>query len=309
MEIDKIVLVTRQTRLEENIKRYNTKSQAKFFIQSRGQSFDDYELEDSNYQKAKDKLIHFFPQDIKLQTIDRTYLSNFVFGPKDLVVVLGQDGLVVNTAKYLNGQFIIAVNPDPERFDGILLPFKLNNVNLIFLNLLNSKFQFKEITMGKVELNDGQTLFAFNDFYVGAKTHISARYTIHYQKKTERQSSSGILISTPAGSTGWFSSVMNMTKGINQFNQLKQNIDYKNLDWKEKKLLFVVREPFQSKWSGSSLVTGEITSLNEIKIESHMPESGVIFSDGMENDFLEFNSGSTAKIKIADKTTKLILNL
>ncbi len=307
MEIDKIVLVTRQTRLEENVKRFNTVSQAKFFIKSRGQSFEDYELEDSNYQTSKEQLISFIPKEIKLQVIDRTYLSNFVFGPKDLVVVLGQDGLVVNTAKYLNGQFIIAVNPDPARFDGILLPFQLKNVNSIFKKIISSNFQFNEITMGKMELNDGQSLFAFNDFFIGTKTHISARYTIHFQKKSERQSSSGILISTPAGSTGWFSSVMNMTKGINQSKGLSQNIEYKNLDWKEKKLLFVVREPFKSKWSGADLVTGEITDQFEIKIESHMPESGVIFSDGMENDFIEFNSGSTAKIKIADKTTKLIL--
>jgi hypothetical protein len=79
------------------------------------------------------------------------------------------------------------------------------------------------------------------------------------------------------------------------------------LGWEEKKLIFVVREPFQSKWSGAEVVAGEILSNDELVIESHMPESGVIFSDGMEADYLEFNSGSTAKIKIAEKKTILVI--
>lgn len=32
---------------------------------------------------------------------------------QDIVVVIGQDGLVANTLKYLDGQPVIAINPDP----------------------------------------------------------------------------------------------------------------------------------------------------------------------------------------------------
>ena len=38
-----------------------------------------------------------------------------------------------------------------------------------------------------------------------------------------------------------------------------------------------------------------------------MPERGVIFSDGIEDDFLEFNSGTQAEIKIAEKTGQLVV--
>ena len=175
MEIEKIILVIRATRLQESVQRFSSKAQAKFFVQSRGQSFDDYEKEDSNYQFARDQVAHAIPSDIKLQVIDRSFLPNFVFGPKDVVMTLGQDGLVVNTAKYLNGQPIIAVNPDPERFDGILLPFQISTLSQAVNNLLKGSPRIRNITMGKVELNDGQSLFAFNDFFVGAKSHISAR--------------------------------------------------------------------------------------------------------------------------------------
>jgi NAD kinase len=307
MEIEKIILVIRATRLQESIQRFSSKSQAKFFVKSRGQSFDDYEKEDSNYQYARDQVSHAIPSDIKLQVIDRSFLPNFVFGPKDIVMTLGQDGLVVNTAKYLNGQPIIAVNPDPERFDGILLPFQIPTLKKAVNSLLEGSPRIRNITMGKVELNDGQSLFAFNDFFVGAKSHISARYTIKFQGKQERQSSSGVVISTPAGSTGWLSSLYNMARGIAGFKGMKGKIDGTRLEWDERRLIFIVREPFRSKWSGADLVAGEISEQNNIILESHMPESGVIFSDGMESDFLEFNSGTTASIGLADKMTRLVV--
>lgn len=307
MEIEKIILVIRATRLQESVQRFSSKAQAKFFVQSRGQSFDDYEKEDSNYQFARDQVAHAIPSDIKLQVIDRSFLPNFVFGPKDVVMTLGQDGLVVNTAKYLNGQPIIAVNPDPERFDGILLPFQISALSQAVNNLLKGSPRIRNITMGKVELNDGQSLFAFNDFFVGAKSHISARYTIKYQGRQERHSSSGVVISTPAGSTGWMSSLFNMAKGIASFKGFNIAIDPTRLDWDERRLIFIVREPFRSKWSGADLVAGEISEQNKIILESHMAESGVIFSDGMESDFLEFNSGTTATIGLADKMTRLVV--
>jgi hypothetical protein len=37
-----------------------------------------------------------------------------------------------------------------------------------------------------------------------------------------------------------------------------------------------------------------------------MPENGVIFSDGIEADFLDFTSGITASISVADKVGQLV---
>lgn len=308
MEPDKIVVVIRATRLEENVKRFNTKMQARFFIEKRGQSFQDYEKEDSNYQFARDSLLHAIPREVKFQIIDRSFLPNFVFGPKDVIITLGQDGLVVNTAKYLNGQPIIAINPDPERFDGILLPFLIKDAAIAIDGLIKDRLTSRQITMGKIELNDGQKLYAFNDFFIGAKSHISARYTIKHGNRQERHSSSGVIVSTPAGSTGWLSSLFNMAKGIADFSGNTVSLNSSKMNWDEKRLVYVVREPFQSKWSNTDLVAGKIEGTDTVSIESHMPESGVIFSDGMEQDFLEFNSGSTATIGLADKTTNLVLN-
>jgi len=304
--LERIILVTRETRLEESIVRFNTKSQAKFFIEKRGQSFDDYQLEYDNYQKSKDLVASSLPTDMQVQFIDRSFLANFIFTDSDLVVTIGQDGLVVNVAKYLNGQPIVAVNPDPERFDGVILPFVPTDLEGVIERVTSGRFDQKQITMGRVDLNDGQTLYAFNDFFMGASSHISARYTVSVNSSSERHSSSGMILSTPVGYTGWLSSIYNMTRGFSRYAGAAIDIENKPPGWDARELTFVTREPFRSKWSGADLVAGQIHGDESVIVESHMPESGVIFSDGMEADFLEFNSGATATFKVAEKTTNLV---
>ncbi|TGK20983.1 NAD+ kinase [Leptospira fluminis] len=306
MSFDRVVIITRQTRLEESIKRFNTKAQASFYVTKRGQSFEDYESEDDNYRYARELLVRSIEPGIKFHIMDRSFLPNYLFGPNDLVVTLGQDGLVVNTAKYLNGQPILAFNPDPDRFDGILLPFLPNQASDIMRSVFNGKIVTQKISMAEAGLTDGQKLYAFNDLFVGPKSHTSARYTLTHGKKSERQISSGLIVSTPAGSTGWISSLFNMASGISHFSGNKKIKTPERIPWQERKLLFMVREPFKSKWSGAELVAGTVKEGDHILLESHMPENGTIFSDGMEADFLEFNSGATARIQLAKKTTELI---
>ena len=152
---------------------------------------------------------------LKVQEIDRYDLvPTYTFLPEDLVVTLGQDGLVANTAKYVGKQPIIAVNPDPERFDGILLPFLPGQTGRALEEVISGKYRMRSVTLAGGRLADGQRLLAFNDLFLGAQTHVSARYRIRWAKAEEPQSSSGVLVSTGAGSTGWVSSLFNMASGV-----------------------------------------------------------------------------------------------
>lgn len=302
-------MVTRQTRLQQTVRRFNTKRQAKFFVESRGQSFGDYELEDSHYLAARERVLRSVPRDISFQQIDREFLPNYVFSEKDLVVTLGQDGLVVNVAKYLTGQPIVAVNPDPARFDGVLLPFLSEQLADVLVAVSERRFKVSKITMARVDLSDGQHLYAFNDFYLGIQNQSSARYTLRLDKQEERQISSGILVATPAGSTGWLSSFYNMTAGLASFLGAPVRLPESRMSWDQRRLMFVVREPFASQWSGTSLVAGALEEERKLVVESHMAEGGLIFSDGMLSDYIEFNSGATASVGLADKTTALITEI
>jgi len=301
----KLIIVTRKTRLQELIERFNTHSQAKFYIERAGGDFADYEREDDAYHRSLDVLRLSLDFEMPQQLIDRSLVPTFQFHAEDLIFTLGQDGLVANAAKYVGSQPIVAVNPEPSRFDGILLPFSPSEAKAAAEKVMSAKANIREVTMAEVVLNDGQRLLAFNDLFIGAHGHVSALYRIGCGDRFEAQSSSGVLVSTGAGSTGWVSSVFNMAAGISRFCGAKPGNAIR-LGWEDPRLLFVVREPFVSRHSQASIVMGMLGAGEELSLQSLMPSGGVIFSDGMEADFLHFNSGSSAKIYAAAQRAQLV---
>ena len=157
----------------------------------------------------------------------------------------------------------------------------------------------------EAKLNDGQRLLAFNDLFIGASSHVSARYKITFKNETEQHSSSGIIVSTSAGSTGWLSSIFNMAYGV--ANMFEKDLTPKQPKLKENDLLFAVREPFKSIRTQAEMTAGIIRD-NTLTVESYMPNNGIIFSDGIEKDFLNFNSGSIATIGIAKETANIVMS-
>ncbi|HWT89369.1 MAG TPA: NAD+ kinase [Candidatus Angelobacter sp.] len=304
--LEKIVLVTRKTRLAELIERFNTLGQARFYIEHSGGNFLEYTAEDDAYRRSIEVAHRSIELGLKLQEIDRSLVPTYTFLPADLVITLGQDGLVANTAKYVGAQPIIGVNPDPVRFDGILLPFAPDQLNDTIHRVLDGSCRIRAVTLAEAKLNDGQRLLAFNDFFLGAQTHVSARYRIRYGKLEESQSSSGVLVSTGAGSTGWMSSVFNMAAGVATFagGHGPHSI---RLDWEDRRLLFVVREPFVSRHSQANVIAGFLEQKQTLILESQMPSGGAIFSDGIEADFLQFNSGSTVTVGTAAESAHLVV--
>ncbi len=306
MSIEYAIIVKNKTRLESLIERYNTKAQAKFYIESLGGDFKDYEIEYYNFQHSLETLQSKLSKIIKYKIIDREYLPSYIFSENNIIIVIGQDGLVANTAKYSNNVPIIAINPDKDRFDGVLLPFDTKDFIQGVLSVIENKASSRILRFAEAKLNNSQRLLAFNDLFVGASTHISARYKISYKNKIEEQSSSGLIISTPAGSTGWLSSIFNMAYGVTSI--FEKGLKPKRPKIKDNQLLFAVREPFKSIRTQTGITAGIIQNSSKLIIESLMPSNGVIFSDGIEKDFLNFNSGAIAEIGIAEEKANLIMN-
>lgn len=304
--MNKVVIVTRKTRLNDLIYKYNTMEQAKFYIEHMGADFSDYICEDKRYQEAVADVTKVSEKYARVQRIDRDFLPNMIFGANDIVIAVGQDGLVANTLKYLNGQPLIGVNPDTVRWDGRLLPFETGEVEQILLKVISGNYQIREITMAQAKTRNGQIMLAVNDLFVGQKTHVSARYDITWNQRTEYQSSSGIIISTGLGSTGWYRSVMTQAAGIaEEFG--RGNFRCEDMSWDENRLIFVVREPFPSRSTQSGIIYGKLTKTDTFKILSKMPGNGVVFSDGMESDAIEFNAGTEITIQIAPQKGILVV--
>jgi hypothetical protein len=227
-------------------------------------------------------------------------------------VVLGQDGLVVNTAKYLDHQPLVAFNPDPQRIDGILLPFHVGLSQKILSKVVSGHYEVDRLTMAKASLNNGQTIYALNDLFIGYCTHASARYRISHGDQSENQSSSGIIVSTGAGSTGWSRSILTGSAAIveaaENVEPCQQTRDNYRFDYRQETLVYYVREPFVSRSSQATLITGTIQDDQPLLVTSQMPSGGVIFSDGVEKDFVAFDSGTTATIAVADRKLNLVVN-
>jgi NAD kinase len=309
--LDKLVVVTRRTALEELIERFNTRDQARFYIEHMGGRFGEYQAAHDAYHVACSFLRASLPRGVRNHWIDRSFLPTYTFSESDVIVILGQDGLVVNAAKYLNGQAVVALNPDPSRIDGILLPFAYAEAATAIALALDVPPCWREVSMARATLNDGQSLLAVNDLFVGQKTHTSARYRIQVGGREENQSSSGIIISTGAGSTGWYRSILTGAAGVvsdvSQSTRMRAIQERYRFDWEARQLVFSVREPFISKTSAAEIVHGKLDEQTPLVIISHMPQNGVIFSDGVEEDRIDFNSGAIATIGLAERALRLVV--
>lgn len=305
----KIILVVRATRLADLKAKFATKSQAKFYVSRLGGDFGDYEREDTTYQQSISEAQRVLSELGRVQLVQRAFLPNFVFGEQDIVVTLGQDGLVANTLKYLNGQPLVGVNPDPKRYDGQLLPFQVPQLDKVMSEVLRGGRAKREVTMAEATLNTGLSLCAVNDLFIGMKSHGSARYRITLGKTAENHSSSGVIVSTGLGSTGWFKSLMagSMAVAVSSGRAAATSEKDMSFPWESKHLFFTVREPFPSNNTGAALVFGQVTAQQPLVIESLMGENGVIFSDGIEHDFIEFNSGTKATVSISKRKGRLVV--
>jgi NAD kinase len=327
-QIDKIVLVTKRTALQELSDRFGTKANAKFVMQqaalrsapasqSARQRADEetpdyavYERSDAVFQVGLARLRAQIPARLRVQQIDSGFLPTYTFGEGDLIVVLGPDGLVVNTAKYLNGQLVLAVNPDPATIDGVLLPFTTEEFGVALARVLDGTATVERLTMAEARLDDGQSILAVNDLFIGQRSHVSARYRIGYDGDEEDQSSSGVIVSTGTGSTGWYRSVVT---GALRFaaehagDAAEVRADDYRFARTADELRFAVREPWESRVTGAEIVAGTLRAGETLQIVSQMPQGGCVFSDGIEADYLPFASGTTATIGVAARKVALVV--
>jgi hypothetical protein len=296
--MDRIVIVTKPTRLEELLL-HQSEGAARFSLESRGLSLEPYEVEHAAYYAALAEVRRQIPNDVPTATVARQDLSELQFREKDLIVICGPDGLFVNAAKYIRSQPVLTVNPDPRTVSGVLMLFPPQAVGSVIAQVQEGKHQIEHLPFVKASIDDYQTVWGINDIFIGRNDQISARYEMSFGNQVERQSSSGIIISTGVGSTGWIRSISTMVSGIvyegNQHKLSSLPAPTSN------ELVFVVREPFASANTGANMVTGRITPGKPLSVISEMPDGGRIFSDGVTEKSVKWNAGSTVVVSVGDR--------
>jgi len=300
--------VVKDTSLEELRKRYPSRDQIRYIIESRGETFGKYEQEDKMDRHARACMSDALPRDVPHVTINRDDVSRFMFRKNDFIVACGPDGLFVNVARYLEGQPVIGINPESSR-ERVLMQwdgrddrrYLRQTIADLVCGKADSRACARPISLGKATTNDGQEVYAVNDFMIGRINHVSPRYHIDYGGISQRQMSSGILVSTGVGSSGWIHSIVRAAEDMTG-GEFPLEVPF---EWDAERLMFIVREPI-TRGRDAMVTFGEITPDKPLTVTSEMAEGGVIFSDGVLEDSIDFRAGITATITVAERKAYLI---
>lgn len=315
--LPRVVTVTRPTAWETMVERAGTAGHARFLLESGGRDPEVLVAAHAR-QAAAVGLVHAAIQPGRRQVhVRREVLDRFVFEPDDIVIAVGQDGLVPNVAKYLSGQMVAGINPDPGQYDGVLcrMDAALTASLLAWCDGRRMRergrgmhgspgpergeplgFRIQPRTMAMARREDGMVLRALNEIFCGHTSHQSARYIISVNGTSERQSSSGVICATGTGCTGWARSILRQ----------RSNAADPVLP-ESRELLWLSREPFPSVSTGVSLEQGVLDSGAELRLHSEMGSGGVVFADGMEADFLPFLEGQSVAIGVDPTPLNLVV--
>lgn len=291
----RVVVVTRPSELDALRARHGTRDQARFHLERRGQKLADLEQRHARLEAALQAVSQAIPVDWRRIRVSRPDLARFVFEPRDLVVAVGQDGLVANAAKYLAGQLVLGVNPDPAAYDGVLVPHPPGAAARLLAAMAAGRAEVEPRTLAEARLDDGQRLLALNEIFAGHRSHQSARYRLAFSGEEERHSSSGVIVATGTGATGW-------ARSINGERARKLRLPAAT----DPALAFLVREPFPSIATGTRLDGGLVAAGEAVELVSEMNEGGVLFGDGVEDDRLEFLYGSRVRVGVAEEQLRLV---
>ncbi|MAG58184.1 MAG: hypothetical protein CMJ83_18005 [Planctomycetes bacterium] len=295
----RVVIVARPTEYTDLLLRLGTRAQAEFWLASREQSLDVVEERHQNMEDARDRVRRALPREWRRAEVDRDDLDRFLFGPDDVVVCLGQDGLVANTAKYLDGQPVIGLNPDPALYEGVLALHEPEAITDLLLDVARDRAVVEERTMVVARLDDGQRLLALNELFIGHRSHQSARYRIAFGGTHERHSSSGLIVATGTGATGWARSIDGQRATAGRLVPPRPT---------DARLAFYVREPWPSVATGTSITEGLIGGGAWLKLVSEQNHGGVVFGDGIEDDRLPFDWGRRLEIGCAEERLRLVVS-
>jgi hypothetical protein len=288
------VLVRRVTEFEGLVRQHGTTGQASFFLKSRGRNIEAPQAQHDQDLTAVALVQRSIPTAWRRATIDRNEIDRFAFEPEDLVIVVGQDGLVANVARYLDGQRLLGVNPDGGR-QGLLCLFHPGEAARA-LTLDGARgLPIQQRTMVEAELDDGQRLYGLNEVFLGHQSHQSARYRIRLGAREERHSSSGLIVATGTGATGWASSIHRATRSALGMPQPE-----------EAGLAFFVREAWPSPTTQTELVEGRLGLDEVLEVVSELESGGAIFADGIERDRLEWRWGQRVRLRIAGRRLQLL---
>jgi len=212
------------------------------------------------------------------------------FKGKDLIICVGGDGTVLNSAQYVLDETPVLTVRSDKRSVGTLCEIDAEDFERALEQILLDKFSVEQWTRAEGRFRD-KRLLALNEIYVGIRHSPSmARYELTFNGTTEAQMSSGIVISTGTGSTAWYG---NIPSSDGTFPRTA------------KELRFVVRE--HSLAGKYKLTRGAIGPGQSIVVNSKMNVDGCISFDGdYAKRMFDFGKGESVEVRVAETPISVI---
>jgi len=222
--------------------------------------------------------------EIKYTATRRVHLTNQLCKNKDLVIVVGGDGTFLRAAHHIDDTPIFAVSSDVRYNEAFYAQATPNNFVKKFKLLLKGKFRIRKMPRLEAKINGNKLPYpAVNEIFFGSRhPYHTSRYVIKVKGKSEFQKSSGVLITTSSGSTGWAKSA---AKG--KLKIQKNGFGY------------VVREPYLGRLTKSKLLKGSLSAKEKIRITSQM-HAGIVVVDSSEKSH-KFLDGDKLEVTISKK--------
>jgi NAD kinase len=285
----KVLIVAKHSKYEWERKKFNLSHEQIVHKYSKERANLDAILQANDKQKeARDLFSNIMNADMVMMDAVEDTIKGY-----DLVVVLGGDNSFTKVSHFINNDTVIlGVNSDPDRSDGHLLPYSITDNQSVFdlCEIIDfEQFITHEWPTLEATLDGKKIVPATSEYFFGERQRNKmSRHILVYEGNEYEQKSSGIIITTGAGSTGWFSSA---------------NIDPKTRkpyrdSWLPElnTVAFTVTEPFNN---GARLNNfGNIGGYygEEITLYSLNDDDGMVSVDSWEE--YGFQRGSEAKIKI-----------
>ena len=288
MSAPRLVVVHRRTRLAELLEVHSTLGAVEFFLSGRGLGIEALRAADEAQRRALDAVSNAVPAQWRHAEVERGQLSRFLFEPDDLVVVVGQDGLIPNVSKYLRDQPVLGIGPGAP---GVLCRHSPGDLRDLLAGRTKPETEVR--TMVEAIVDDGQRLRALNEIFAGDRGHQSARYDLRIGKRAETQSSSGVVVGTGTGAGGWLASL---------WGQSHPGFGLPGATSGE--LAYFVREAWPSETTGTSLTAGLLAEGEGLELSAR--STLVVFGDGIERDFLRLEWGQGLTVRKAGGGLKLM---
>ena len=289
------VVVHRNSELTELVDRHGTRGQVEFFLRTRGRNLAELQVRHDALAAALRITGAAIPLDWRRGWVERGDLHRFVFEPEDVVLVVGPDGLVANTAKYLLHQPVIGIDPEPGRNAGVLVRHQSDHAAKLLAAVSQGRAAVEARTMVRARIDDGTVLDALNDIYLGSVGHQSARYQLRLSDgQTEQQSSSGLIAATGSGATGWAASISR-----------ERGSELGLPGPASAELAWFVREAWPSPATGTTFTSGLLSAGAGIDVVVQS-DSLVAFGDGLEADRITATWGQVVHLSASPRRLNLV---